>query len=190
MRKLTDRVRIKVLRWRSSIRSTAFVEVLRADGATIGERVFLGNGTYVDEGMAWLIEIEDDVTISPRAMVLAHDAGFKRALGLTRVAPVRICRRAYIGAGAIVLPGVTIGEDAVIGAGSVVTHDVPAGTVAIGVPAEAVGTVASLARRHGPHISAAQAAGACGWTRARRHDPAGRAEIRRRIELTGRAYID
>lgn len=44
----------------------------------------------------------------------------------------------WIGAGAIVLPGVTVGENAVIGAGSVVTHDVPANTVAAGNPAKVI----------------------------------------------------
>ena len=44
----------------------------------------------------------------------------------------------WIGAGAIILPGVTVGENAVIGAGSVVTHDVPANTVAAGNPAKII----------------------------------------------------
>ncbi|MBQ8696593.1 MAG: sugar O-acetyltransferase [Clostridia bacterium] len=48
--------------------------------------------------------------------------------------PVRIGNRVWIGAGAIILPGVTIGEDSVIGAGSVVTKDIPAGVVAVGNP--------------------------------------------------------
>ena len=50
-------------------------------------------------------------------------------------APVRICRDAFIGAGTIILKGVTVGERAVVGAGSVVTRDVPADTVAGGAPA-------------------------------------------------------
>jgi acetyltransferase-like isoleucine patch superfamily enzyme len=50
-------------------------------------------------------------------------------------APVRICRDAFIGAGAIILKGVTVGERAIVGAGAVVTRDVPADTVAGGSPA-------------------------------------------------------
>lgn len=49
-------------------------------------------------------------------------------------APVRIGRNCWIGAGAVVLPGVTIGDGSVIGAGSVVTKDIPSGVVAAGVP--------------------------------------------------------
>ncbi|MBR2943926.1 MAG: sugar O-acetyltransferase [Clostridia bacterium] len=48
--------------------------------------------------------------------------------------PVRIGRNCWLGAGVIVLPGVTIGDGTVIGAGSVVTKDIPAGVVAVGNP--------------------------------------------------------
>jgi maltose O-acetyltransferase len=185
-----SRIRLQSLRWRATIRSTALVETLRADGARIGERVFLGNRSYVDEGHAWLIEIEDDVTIAPAAILLAHDSGFKVALGVTRVAPVRICRRAYVGAGSIVLPGVTIGEQAVIGAGSVVTRDVPPRSVAIGSPAEVVGTVEEFVERHRPYVAEARSAGAFGWTHAEKEDPAVRDRIRERSLVAGRAYVD
>ena len=48
--------------------------------------------------------------------------------------PVRIGRNCWIGAGAVIVPGVTIGDNTVIGAGSVVTKDIPAGVVAVGNP--------------------------------------------------------
>ncbi len=48
--------------------------------------------------------------------------------------PVHIGRNCWIGAGAVIMPGVTIGEDTVIGAGSVVVKDIPAGVVAVGNP--------------------------------------------------------
>jgi maltose O-acetyltransferase len=59
----------------------------------------------------------------------------RRREGLEFGRPVRIGRNAWIGGGAIILPGVTIGDDAVVGAGSVVTRDVPAGTTVFGNPA-------------------------------------------------------
>ena len=49
-------------------------------------------------------------------------------------APVHIGRNCWIGAGTVILPGVTIGENTVIGAGSVVSKDIPANVVALGVP--------------------------------------------------------
>ena len=58
-----------------------------------------------------------------------------RASGLEFGRTVRIGRHVWIGAGAIILPGVSIGDDALIGAGSVVTRDVPAGAIALGNPA-------------------------------------------------------
>ena len=48
--------------------------------------------------------------------------------------PVRIGNNVWIGAGAVILPGITIGDDSVIGAGSIVTKDIPAGVVAVGNP--------------------------------------------------------
>jgi acetyltransferase-like isoleucine patch superfamily enzyme len=51
------------------------------------------------------------------------------------MAPIRICRGAWIGARSIILKGVTIGEGAIVGAGSVVTRDVPAFTIVAGNPA-------------------------------------------------------
>ncbi|HEX6090147.1 MAG TPA: sugar O-acetyltransferase [Gemmatimonadales bacterium] len=52
----------------------------------------------------------------------------------TRAAPIRIGDRVWLGAGSIVLPGVTIGDEATIGAGSLVTSDIPAGVLAFGQP--------------------------------------------------------
>jgi galactoside O-acetyltransferase len=49
-------------------------------------------------------------------------------------APIHIGRNCWLGAGVIVLPGITIGDGSVIGAGSVVTRDIPAGVVAVGNP--------------------------------------------------------
>lgn len=52
--------------------------------------------------------------------------------------PVHICRRVWIGAGATILPGVTVGENSVVGAGSVVTHDVEPNTIVAGNPARLI----------------------------------------------------
>ena len=88
-----------------------------------------------------LIEIEEGAWLTQNVTVLAH---FRPTdiqapiIGGDRVQPVHIGRGAYIGNGAMIMPGVTIGECAVIGAGSVVTHDVPPYMVAVGNPARII----------------------------------------------------
>lgn len=88
------------------------------------------------------IEIGDDVVLSARAMLIdaaldpstfAQPADRKYIDG-----PIRIGKGAWIGAGAIILPGVTIGERSVVGAGSVVTRDVPPLSVVAGNPARVI----------------------------------------------------
>ena len=109
-------------------------------GVRIGRGVFVGLDTYLDCQFPELITIEDDVTLSFRVTVVVHDDA-RRMHGVIpgqlegTVAPVRFCRGCYIGAGALILPGVTIGEGAVVAAGAVVTRDVPPHQVVGGVPA-------------------------------------------------------
>jgi maltose O-acetyltransferase len=121
---------------------------LAARGLQLGRNVYIGRSTVFDGGFLWLISVGDDTTISARVEILAHDASTRRFLGYSVVAPVTIGSRVYIGVGAIILPGVTIGDEAIVGAGSVVRHDVPPGTLAVGVPAKVVGTVEDYLERH------------------------------------------
>ena len=86
----------------------------------------------------------DRVSIGPRVtLVLSSHANASLIRGAfkEKVAEIRIDADAWIGAGAIILPGLTIGEGAVVGAGSVVTKDVPAHTVAVGNPARVIKTL-------------------------------------------------
>ena len=91
--------------------------------------------------MPWLIEIGDECTIAPEAYLLAHDASTKRHLNRTRVGRVCIGRRVFIGARAVILPGVTVGDESIVAAGSVVVHDVPPRTIVAGNPARQVGSL-------------------------------------------------
>ncbi len=105
----------------------------------IGDRVGIGGGSVLSA--AERVEIEDDVVIAPRVLIADHQHAFSDSdvpialQGIDRIAPVRICRGAWIGVGATILQGVTIGENAVIGANAVVTRSVPPGAVAVGIPA-------------------------------------------------------
>jgi maltose O-acetyltransferase len=96
--------------------------------------------------------------------VLAHDAGTRLHTGHTLVGRVRIGKRVYLGHGAIVMPGSTIGDGAMIEPGSVVRGDIPAGSVAIGNPATVVAEVASFAQRHREAIARDPVWPIQGWT--------------------------
>lgn len=117
-------------------------------GMKVGKNFNRQQGCFLDPTHCFLIEIGDDVTMSIRVTVMAHDASSKKATGYTRLGAVKIGNRVFIGANATILPGVTIGDDAVIGAGSVVTRDVPAGAVVAGVPACAISTVDTLREKN------------------------------------------
>jgi maltose O-acetyltransferase len=111
------------------------VDALKRRGLMAGRNLNIMRGAMIDPSHCGLITIGDDVTISRNAIVLAHDASTKVHLGYTRIGKVDIGDRVFIGAAAVVLPGVRIGSDVVVGAGSVVTHDIPDGMVACGNPA-------------------------------------------------------
>ncbi|HEX5283185.1 MAG TPA: acyltransferase [Bryocella sp.] len=106
----------------------------------IGNRTFIGSKCIF--AVARLIEIGDDVLIASGCS-LSDYSGHpldpdNRAAGVQvapeDVRPVRIGNKAWLGRGAIVLPGVTIGEGAVVGAAAVVTKDVPPGHICVGNP--------------------------------------------------------
>lgn len=107
-------------------------------GLVVGTGFTKMGGVIIDPSHCWHISIGDNVTLAPRVHILAHDASTKVFLGYTRVENTRIGNNVFVGAGSIVLPGVTIGNNVVIGAGSVVSKDIPDNTVAVGNPARVV----------------------------------------------------
>lgn len=113
-------------------------------GLKVGSDFNRLQGCFIDPTHCFLIEIGDDVTMSIRVTLMAHDASTKKLTGYTRIGRIKVGNHVFIGANATILPGVTIGDGAVIGAGSVVTHDVPAGCVAAGVPARVISTTDAL----------------------------------------------
>jgi len=121
---------------------------------TVGDRCFVGASHLVCHSR---IEIDDDVMISWGATIVDHDSHAiewqhrrddvhawlhgRKDWTHVRVAPVRIAKRAWIGFGATILRGVTVGEGAVVGACAVVTRDVPPYSVVAGNPARVVRTL-------------------------------------------------
>lgn len=106
---------------------------------TVGARVFANFGLVVLDCAP--VTIGDDVQIGPRVQLVTAthplEAGPRRDKWES-AAPVVIGDNAWLGAGVIVCPGVTVGADTVVGAGAVVTKDLPAGVLALGVPATVV----------------------------------------------------
>jgi maltose O-acetyltransferase len=105
----------------------------------LGANAFL-NFNCVILDVTW-VEIGDRTQIGPGVQIYAADHPrdpVARRAGLENGKPVRIGANVWIGGGAIILPGVTIGDDAIIGAGSIVTHDVPGGATVAGSPARSL----------------------------------------------------
>ncbi|KAA8606965.1 sugar O-acetyltransferase [Salipiger aestuarii] len=110
-----------------------------------GWNVFLDDGAFLNFGCVLLdvcpIHIGAGAQIGPYAQILTADHprdAQTRASGLEFGRPVSIGQNAWIGGGAIVLPGVTVGDGAVIGAGAVVTRDVGKGETVAGNPARPI----------------------------------------------------
>lgn len=122
------------------LRGYATPEWLVKHGLTLGKDVYLG-AVHFDYGFLGLITIGDEAVVTDGVRIVAHDASIKHWLGYSRVGRVDIGRRVYVGVGAILLPGVRIGDDAIVGAGSVVTRDVAPQTVVAGNPAVQIATL-------------------------------------------------
>lgn len=132
------------------------------EGATIGKNCIIGKGVYVDKvvkiGNNCKLQnyscifhgatIKNGVLIGPGALILNDKypraitpRGKLKSDSDWEEMPTVIEKGATIGAGAVVLPGIKIGEFALIGAGAVVTKDVPAYTLAYGNPAKIISKV-------------------------------------------------
>lgn len=108
-----------------------------------GKNITLGKNVFINHACSILdlgkVTIEDEVMIAPRVNITSENHPVSVADRKTLVSgEVVIKKNAWIGAGVSILPGVTIGENAVVAAGAVVTKDVPANSVVAGVPAKVV----------------------------------------------------
>ena len=143
---MSDQLRLLVERlFENRLDSTSFLtpplQIDYANRIEIGKHVFI-NSNFICMSHGY-VAIEDGVMIAPRVTLLTanHDLYNRRIL---KCKPIRICKNAWIGAGAIILAGVTIGENAVVAAGAVVTKDVAPNTVVGGNPAKVIKTLAEI----------------------------------------------
>ncbi|WP_186324477.1 DapH/DapD/GlmU-related protein [Microbacterium paludicola] len=111
--------------------------------------------SYQVSAEPWLVTIGDGVTVSSDVLFITHDgAGWlfrDRSTGdrAYRYAPISIGRDCFIGARAVLMPGVRVGDGSVIAAGSVVHRSVPAGVIVGGNPARIISTTDAFARKVG-----------------------------------------
>ncbi len=118
-----------------------------------GFNIFIGEGVFLNFNCVLLdvapIHIGDGCQIGPGVQIYAADhprEAAVRAQGLENGRPVRIGKNVWIGGAAILLPSITVGDNAIIGAGSVVTRDVPDGATIVGNPARQVRSRSDQAR--------------------------------------------
>lgn len=109
---------------------------------TVGDNFFLNvNCKLMDSGK---ITIGNNVFIAPNVCIITEEHAMnveQRLAGLEYTHPVQIEDNVWICAGALLLPGVTIGRNSVIGAGSVVTKDIPPNSLAVGNPCKVIRTI-------------------------------------------------
>ncbi|EFC85851.1 acyltransferase [Parafrankia sp. EUN1f] len=124
----------------------------RRIGVRLGDRcrlIGVSGSTFGSE--PYLIRLGDHVVVAAEVRFVTHDG----AVWVLRddhpeadvVAPIIVGSNVFIGLGALIMPGVTIGDDVVIGARALVNRDVPAGSVVAGVPARVVGSCADFRAR-------------------------------------------
>lgn len=120
-----------------------------------GKNVYIGDDFYANFNMVLVddidIHIGNNVMFAPNVTVTAtgHPVHSElRKSGAQFSFPVTICDNVWIGSGAVILPGVTIGKNSVIGAGSVVTKDIPQDVVAVGNPCRVLRKITERDRQY------------------------------------------
>jgi acetyltransferase-like isoleucine patch superfamily enzyme len=140
------------------VHASASIDATRGGGVVFGDQVTLNRFAYVQGGAGGVrlgnhveinnysivngtggIDIGDDTLIGPGVKLISYQHGYRGGMTIrsqpVEAKPIRVGRDCWIGANAIVLAGVSIGDGAVVGAGAVVTRDVPPNAIVAGVPA-------------------------------------------------------
>ena len=151
---LTKGMNVRIIRWMAIYHPTNYVRIIlyRLANVRVGEGVAINPRLFIFDNYRSLVVIEDRVSIASDVVIIASSNPNNSMLAnipyvrgkLIKVAPVKIKEDAWIGAGAVILPGITIGKMSIIGAGAVVTKDVPAYSVVAGVPARVIRSLGKM----------------------------------------------
>lgn len=119
------------------------VEIRLPIRSDYGANLKIGKGVFINSGVMFTdlggIELADNVLVGPNATIISVNHPLDPQKRHTvEMKPVFIDENAWLGANSTILPGVTVGQNAVVAAGAVVTKDVPANTVVAGVPAKVI----------------------------------------------------
>ena len=124
----------KIYRKIFSIENKTVIDVNNVPKYTIGN--VKHHNTQIDGLIPQMVVIGDDFISAPGSIILAHDASLYNHVRKHRVEKTIIGNKVFLGANAIVLAGVSVGDGAIIGAGAIVTKDVDPYTVVAGNPAK------------------------------------------------------
>ena len=123
-------------------------QVLTPFHCDYGYQVHIGARSFVNCGAVFLdvatITLGEDVQVGPNVQFLTPTHPLeadKRRTGAEAARPITVANTVWLGGGAIILPGVSIGENTVVGAGAVVTKSLPANVLAVGNPARVIRTL-------------------------------------------------
>lgn len=118
----------------------------RKRGVTIGENVYIGQWSVLDNAYPEYIYIEDNVSLAGGNVLIAHSNPYPHFRNVVEsgVSPIVIKEGAWIGSGVTILRGVTIGKNAIVSAGTIVDKDVPEYSMVKGNPMKVVAEFKAL----------------------------------------------
>ena len=127
------------------------IKYWRKKGAIIGENCSI-NVSCSFGSEPYLVRIGNHVRVNPGVVFITHDGGVwvfrEDEPNIDIFKPIVIGNNVHIGTNAVIMPGVSIGDNCIIGCCAVVTHNIPSNSVAVGVPARVIETIDIYKKKH------------------------------------------